>query len=68
MVLVFRRAEMHRRKPQRRRLQGIDPEARYEVTFHDAGTTKTMTGAELARLEITVPQAPGSAMVFYKKI
>jgi alpha-galactosidase len=49
-------------------LRGIDPKARYEVTLVDAGTTKTMTGADLARLRITVPQAPGSALVFYKEI
>ena len=49
-------------------LRGIDPRALYEVSFTDAGTTESMRGAGLARLKVAVPQAPGSALVFYKKI
>jgi alpha-galactosidase len=67
MALVFRR-EKCAEKTEVVALQGIDPGARYEVTFEDGGTTKTVGGAELARLKLTVPQAPGSALVFYKKI
>jgi alpha-galactosidase len=67
MALVFRRAKCAAGSATMR-LQGLDPAARYEVAFHDAGTTKAMTGAELARLEIVVPQALGSAMLFYRKM
>jgi hypothetical protein len=67
MVLVFRR-EKCTDESAALVLQGIDPAARYEVTFEDSGTKKTMTGAELARLKLTVPKAPGSALVFYKKV
>jgi alpha-galactosidase len=49
-------------------LRGLDPTARYEVSYADGGTAETMTGAELARLKVTVSQAPGSALVFYKRI
>jgi hypothetical protein len=67
MALLFRR-EKCAEQAVTAELRGIDPKARYEVSLIDAGTTKTMTGAELARLPIAVPQAPGSALVFYKKI
>jgi alpha-galactosidase len=49
-------------------LRAIDPKARFEVSFVDAGRTETMRGDELARLAVAVPQAPGSALVFYKKV
>jgi alpha-galactosidase len=66
MALVFRR-EKCVGESTAVALQGIDPAARYEVTFEDAGMKKTMTGAELSRLSVTVPQKPGSALVFYEK-
>jgi hypothetical protein len=49
-------------------LRAIDPKARFEVSFVDAGRTETMRGDELARLAVAVPQVPGSALVFYKKV
>ena len=67
MVLVFRR-EKCAEKSAAVALRGIDPAARYEVTFEDAGTKKTMSGADLAQMKLTVPQAPGSALVYYKRI
>ena len=67
MALVFRR-EKCVGESTAVALQDIDPAARYEVTFEDAGMKKTMTGAELARLKILVTQKPGSALVFYKKM
>jgi alpha-galactosidase len=67
MVLVFRR-EKCVGDTETVSLHGLDPQARYDVTFEDAGTTKPMNGAELAGLKLTVPKAPGSALVFYKKI
>lgn len=66
MALLFRR-EKCAQDSATAELRGLEMKARYEVVFVDGGGTKTMTGAELARLRITVPQAPGSALVFYKK-
>ncbi len=67
MALIFRR-EKCAEQAVTAELRGIDPKARYEVSWADAGTTKTMMGAELARLRIAIPQAPGSALVFYQKM
>jgi alpha-galactosidase len=67
LALLFRR-EKCAEQAVTAELRVIDLKARYEVSLVDAGTTKTMTGAELARLPIAVPQAPGSALVFYKQI
>jgi alpha-galactosidase len=67
VTLIFRREKCVERAATAE-LSGIDPKARYEVSFADTGTTRTLKGAELARLSITIPQAPGSALVFYKKI
>jgi hypothetical protein len=66
MALVFRR-EKCAGETAAVALQGIDPAVRYEVLFEDSGTKKTMSGAELARLAIAIPQKPGSALVFYEK-
>jgi alpha-galactosidase len=67
MALLFRR-EKCAEGAVTAALRGIDPKARYEVSLADAGTTEMLKGADLARLRISVPQAPGSALVFYKKI
>lgn len=67
MALIFRR-EKCVEQAATAELRGLDPKARYEVSWVDAGTTETMTGAELAWLRIAIPQAPGSALVFYKKV
>jgi alpha-galactosidase len=47
--------------------RGIEPGARYDVTFEDTGEHSTMTGAELASLKVTASTAPGSAIVTYRR-
>ena len=66
MALLFRRKDCVEETTAE--MREIDPKAHYEVSFVDAGTTGTMMGAELTKLRVVVPQAPGSALVFYKKI
>ena len=51
-------------------LRGLDPAAKYEVTIfetYEAKEKRTLTGAELGRLRIEIPTAPGSVMVRYEK-
>lgn len=49
-------------------LQAIEPEAHYEVgltdTFDDP-PRKAMSGADLSRIKITIPEAPGSILLLY---
>ena len=49
-------------------LNGIRKGARYEVTFHDTGERRTLSGSELAALKVSVPTAPGSAVVLYRQV
>jgi len=51
-------------------LRGLEPKTRYRVTFaetFDVKETRTMTGAELAKLRVEIGSAPGSLMVRYQK-
>ena len=51
-------------------LKGLDPAATYEVTFaesYEPGPARTMSGADLARLRVEIPSAPGSLLVAYRK-
>jgi alpha-galactosidase len=66
LTLIFRR-EKCAGDSQTVSLHEIEPTARYEVTFEDSGTKKTMKGTELARLSVAVPAKPGSALIFYEK-
>src|SRR5260370_31410601 len=53
------------------RLRGLDPKARYQVTFaesFDVKETRTMTGAELEKLRAEIGSAPGSLMIRYKSL
>ena len=52
-------------------LRGIDPSAKYEVevrTTIDRGPVKTISGQELTHFQVTIPDRPGSALVFFHKI
>jgi alpha-galactosidase len=52
-------------------LHGIDPAAQYEVEIRrglSKDVPKQMTGKQLLNTEVSIPDAPGSALVFYKKI
>ncbi len=46
---------------------GVRPSARYEVEFEGTPGAKVMTGKELAALRVEVPEAPGAAIVIYRK-
>ncbi len=52
------------------KLQGIDPQSSYEVSFaetYDVGSRRVMTGNELAHLRVEIKHAPGSLLVRYRK-
>jgi alpha-galactosidase len=51
-------------------LRNIDPAASYSVEMRaelGPGAVKTMSGKELADLTITIPDQPGSVLMFYKQ-
>ncbi len=51
-------------------LQGLDPAASYDVEVRHGlapGTVQRMTGAELASIQIPLPEKPDSAIVFYQQ-
>ncbi len=50
------------------KLRGLDPKAKYEVTFaetYEVKDKRVLTGAELANLRVTIPAAPGSLLIRY---
>jgi alpha-galactosidase len=52
-------------------LHAIEPDAQYSVETRAAfgkGQTSTMSGKDLANMTFTVPDKPGSLLVFYKKL
>ena len=51
-------------------LRGLDAKANYEVVLsetYEAKPARTMRGAELARLRVTLDAAPASALISYRK-
>jgi hypothetical protein len=48
--------------------QGINPRATYLVNFEDTAETLKVRGAELAGLKVRIPSAPGSAIVYYRRL
>lgn len=69
MVQAFRRDkndEAARDLP----LRGLDPAATYEITDVDAKAPRTVSGADLIQrgLHVEIPQKPGAAIIFYKKV
>jgi alpha-galactosidase len=51
-------------------LQGIDPNASYEVSFaesYDVQSKQVMTGEQLSHLKVQIEHAPGSLLVHYQK-
>jgi hypothetical protein len=52
-------------------LRAIDPKATYDVeikTGLDPGTVQKMSGADLTRIQIPLPDKPSSTLVFYKQV
>lgn len=67
MVLAFRRQQNPYAKNSLL-LHAIDKSADYEVIDRDAGTTSRMSGMRLSSIIVEIPQAPGSNLLFYKKL
>lgn len=68
-AMFFRRAQS-RYTGLEARLRGVDAQASYEVGFYetfDLKEKKTMSGADLAKLQVGISAAPGSLLVMYKK-
>jgi hypothetical protein len=64
VAIIFRRAESP--EPAREiSLFGTNGQSRYELSNHDNGTTTVVNGQTPVRMEI--PEAPGTAILFYKK-
>ena len=51
------------------RLSDLAPSAKYEITDHDGGAPRTLSGKELMErgLPVEIKTQPGSAVIFYKK-
>lgn len=50
-------------------LQGLDSRAVYELTWVDAGTKQTVSGADLMRrLTVSINAAPSSALLMYRRV
>ena len=49
-------------------LEGLCPEGRYETEDADTGERKILSGAELSRLTLRLPQRPSSALLFYRRV
>jgi alpha-galactosidase len=69
MVQAFRR-DKNDEESRDLRLRGLDPAATYEVTNVDAGAPITASGKDLMQLglHVEIPQKPGAALIFYKKV
>jgi len=69
MVQAFRRADSFY-EAARFRLNGLDPEADYQVTDLDAGDGLVMSGRELTErgLSVVLKHQPGSAVIVYKRV
>lgn len=68
MAVVFKR-EGSGNKAITLKLDGLQPAATYELTFADAGATKTATGAELAEsgFEVALDGSQASELITYKQ-
>ena len=68
-ILAFRRQDSAA-VAMKAALHEIDPNAQYEVEMRpgfEKGEAKTMSGQELANLEIAIPGQPGSMLIFYRQ-
>lgn len=66
-AIVFRRAQCANSRATLA-LQGLDGHARYEVTAEDDTATRQVSGRQLGAFAIDIPEAPGSAILYYRKI
>jgi hypothetical protein len=68
VIQAFRR-DKNTEPIQHLRLMGLAPSAKYEITDHDGGVPRTLSGKELMDrgLPVEIKTKPGSAVIFYKK-
>jgi alpha-galactosidase len=68
VIQAFRR-DKNTEPVQLLRLSGLAPSEKYEITDHDGGEPRTMSGKELMErgLPVEIKTQPGSAVIFYKK-
>lgn len=68
MAMAFRRQESTD-ESMCLKLLGLDPSARYEVTFEDSGVKETLTGKSLQEgIDVKISDKPGSMLITYKQI
>ncbi len=66
-AILFRREK----SPEARRriaLRALEPGSEYEISLEDAGKKAALSGSALAALEVEIPSAPGSEIVWYRKL
>jgi alpha-galactosidase len=71
MVIAFRRPRSPYPAFVLEELQGIDPAARYHVTWstdYTPGKPQLLTGKQLLAAHITIDQRPGSVVMEYRKV
>ncbi len=71
MVIAFRRPRSPYPAFVLEELQGIDPAARYHVTWstdYTPGKPQLLTGKQLQAARITIDQRPGSVVMEYRKV
>ncbi len=48
--------------------RGLDPDARYAVSFEGGGTHSVYTGAEMAKgVQVKIDKTPGAELAIYEK-
>jgi len=68
VIQAFRR-DQNESPMQVLRLTGLAPSAKYDITDHDGGAPKTMSGRDLMErgLLVDIKTQPGSAVIFYQR-
>lgn len=66
MAILFRR-EKCGESDKSVQFREIDTEAEYEISFEETVEKIKIKGSELANLNIHIPSAPGSAIVYYRR-
>ncbi len=67
VAMVFRR-EKNAQPVRAIRLAGVNQKSRYAVAVEDSGREALVTGKALRALEVEIPEAPSSAVVYYRKV
>jgi alpha-galactosidase len=66
VAIVFRR-ERNPDPARTIRPAGVNARSRYAVAFEGAGEQTVLMGKALRALKVEIPEAPGSAVVYYRK-